>query len=91
MEHIFNYVYALGLSPDERAKIAAIQAIEPDTGDLQVFELIVEALPGYSVLLTEEFEEWVDSMEALEQEYYAAEAAYELEDRSGLPFGRVWP
>lgn len=58
MDHIFNYVYALGLTPDERDRIAKIQEIEPDTGDLQIFEMIVEALPDHSVTLMEEFEEW---------------------------------
>lgn len=89
MDHIFNYVYALGLTPDERDRIAKIQAVEPDSGDLQIFEMIVEALPDHSVALVEEFEEWVDSIEALEREYYEAEVQYDLLDRSGLPFGRV--
>ena len=78
MDKVFEFVESLGLNMSQRERIAEIKAIEPECGDLEVFDLIVEALPEFSVMLTEKFETWVDSVIEAEADYYQARYEYEI-------------
>ena len=77
MDSVFNFVRSLGLTEPERLIVDELASQE--TGELHRFEKLCEALPHYSVVLHEEFEEWIAEMED-EQEAYEI-AAYEWETR----------
>ena len=83
MDKVFEFVQSLGLNMAQRDRIAEIHAMTAECGNLEVFDLIVEALPEVSVVLIEKFETWVDSVIEAEADYY--QAVYEYEIGSG-PF-----